>query len=168
MTTNVADVRETDTQIIITRTFAAPRELVFAAFTKPEHLANWWGPTGFTITTYHHDASVGGVWRFTMHGPDGRDYENKVTFLEVAPPSRLVFKHGGSDDECESYATHTTTVQLDEVAGGTRLTFTAAFVDAAAKAFVVKNNNAVEGGRQTIGRLGEFLKTLDAAGSGPR
>ena len=158
---STVDVRETDTQIILTRTFAAPRELVFAAFTRPEHLARWWGPTGFTITTYHHDATVGGVWRFTMHGPDGRDYENKVTFLEVTPPSRLVFRHGDGDDASEPIPGHSTTALFDPAAGGgTRLTFTLTFANAAAKDHVVKNYGAVEGGRQTIMRLGEFLETL--------
>src|SRR5689334_18469516 len=63
-----------DREIVITRVIDAPRELVFAAFTDAEHISNWWGPNGFRTTTYEKDVRPGGVWRFTMHGPDGTDY----------------------------------------------------------------------------------------------
>ena len=58
------------------RLFDAPRSLVFEAWTDPKHLAHWWGPNGFSLTTHSFDFRAGGVWRFVMHGPDGRDYQN--------------------------------------------------------------------------------------------
>jgi uncharacterized protein YndB with AHSA1/START domain len=79
-----------DTQIVLSRFFDAPRELVWQAFTEPAHAAEWWGPRGFTTTTHEHDLREGGVWLHTMHGPDGTDYPNRVTFREITPPERIV------------------------------------------------------------------------------
>src|SRR5258706_2724536 len=76
--------------------FDAPRELVWKVWTEPEHIGMWWGPDGFTTTTHKMEVKAGGVWRFVMHGPDGRDYQNKITFIEVVKPERLVYKHGGT------------------------------------------------------------------------
>jgi len=84
--------------IIATRVFNAPRELVFDAWTDQKHLAQWWGPDGFSTTTRSIDIRAGGVWRFVMHGPDGRDYENRITYVEVMKPKRLVYRHGGGED----------------------------------------------------------------------
>jgi uncharacterized protein YndB with AHSA1/START domain len=90
---------ETDPRSIVgTRVFDAPRELVFAAWTEPQHLSQWWGPDGFTTTTHAFEFRAGGVWRFVMHGPDGRDYENRITFDEIVPPERIVYHHGGGGD----------------------------------------------------------------------
>ena len=78
-TRNSIDLDKDPRSIIGTRVFDAPRELVFSAFTDPEHLAQWWGPDGFTMTTSAFDFRPGGVWRFVMHGPDGRDYQNRAS-----------------------------------------------------------------------------------------
>ena len=80
-------------EIISTRLIAAPRERVFAAFSDPAQLAQWWGPKGFTATIHQFDLQPGGVWRVTLHGPDGTDYPNDKEFLEVRPPERIVFLH---------------------------------------------------------------------------
>ena len=64
--------------MIITRVLSAPPEKAFEAWTKPEALARWFGPNGFSITMHIHDFRVGGVWRFVMHGPDGKDYQNRI------------------------------------------------------------------------------------------
>ncbi len=74
-------------EIVATRVFDAPRALAFKAWTEPTHLARWWGPNGFTITTYEMDFRVGGAWRFVMHGPDGRDYQNENVYVEIVSPS---------------------------------------------------------------------------------
>ncbi len=75
------------------RTIDAPRELVFSAFRNPDQLARWWGPDGFTNSFREFDLQVGGYWRFTMHGPDGKDYPNESCFLEVVPDERVVIEH---------------------------------------------------------------------------
>ena len=70
----------------------------WTVWTDPKHLAQWWGPNGFTTTTSAFDMRPGGVWRFVMHGPDGRDYENRITFDEIVKPERIRYHHGGGDD----------------------------------------------------------------------
>ena len=95
---NSLDLDQDPRCIVGTRVFDAPRELVFSVWTDPKHLAQWWGPNGFTTTTSAFDMRPGGVWRFVMHGPDGRDYQNRITFDEIVPPERIVYHHGGGDD----------------------------------------------------------------------
>ncbi|MFZ0544903.1 MAG: SRPBCC domain-containing protein, partial [Candidatus Promineifilaceae bacterium] len=60
---------EKDRELVITRVFAAPRSLIFKVWTDPDHVAHWWGPRGFTLTTEVMDVRPGGVWRYVMHGP---------------------------------------------------------------------------------------------------
>ena len=79
-----------DRELLITRLFDAPVDLVWEAWTNPEHIANWWGPDGFTNTIYQMDLRPGGEWNLTMHGPDGTDYKNKSIFKEVIPRKKLV------------------------------------------------------------------------------
>ena len=78
-------------EIVTTRTFHYPRQLVYKAWTTPDHLKNWWGPKGFTNTFHTFDLRVGGRWIFTMHGPDKGNYENACTFLEIREPELLVW-----------------------------------------------------------------------------
>ena len=82
-----------DREIVSTRVFDANIDLVWQAWSKPDHIRLWWGPNGFTNTFQHFDFRVGGHWRFTMHGPDGANYENEIVFLEIAPRERLVLDH---------------------------------------------------------------------------
>lgn len=150
-----------DRELRISRVFGAPRELVYKVFTDPHQIVQWWGPRGFTSTTFSMKVAPGGVWRYVMHGPDGRDYQNKVTYLEVVPNERLVFKHGG-DDGCEP-VTHTTTVTFAPEDGKTRVTMVLVFDSPEAKAHVVKEYGADKGMVETIDRLGEHLAENDPA-----
>ena len=151
---------EADRTIVTTRVFDAPRELVFAAWTDPKHLAQWWGPDGFTTTTRSIDVRVGGVWRFVMHGPDGRDYENRITFQEIMRPERLVYSHDDGDDEAvEPIAFHTTVI-FEDIGGKTRLTMYALFPTAAARDRVTREHGAVEGAKQHLARLAAHLTTM--------
>src|SRR5665213_764963 len=77
--------------IITTRVIAAPRELVWKALITPEHLQHFWGPDGFTNTYKQFDLRVGGQALFTMHGPDGTDYPNRLKFITVDAPRLLAF-----------------------------------------------------------------------------
>ena len=144
-----------DREIVITRRFTAPRELVWRAWTEPDHLIKWWGPDGFTNTFHEVDFRTGGVWRFIMHGPDGVDYHNKIVYLEVAKPERLVYEHAGEGDTED--VRFRTTVTFAEEGGKTRLTMRAVFESAAARERAVKEHGAVEGGKQTLERLAEYL-----------
>ncbi len=85
-----------DLGIIITRTFDAPRELVFKMFTDPKHLAEFWGPKGFTSTVREMDLRPGGAFRLEMRGPDGATYPCEGLYREVIAPERIVYS-GGPD-----------------------------------------------------------------------
>jgi uncharacterized protein YndB with AHSA1/START domain len=148
-------VKTTDREIILSRVFDAPPELVFKAWTDPEHSRHWWGPRGFTTTTHAMKLEPGGAWRYTMHGPDGRDYGNLITFLEVARPNRLVYKHGG-DKETEP-VNFEVTVTFEDLKGKTRVTMRSLFPSAQAKDYVIKTYGALEGGKQHLDRLAEHL-----------
>jgi uncharacterized protein YndB with AHSA1/START domain len=143
--------------IVGTREFDAPRALVFSAWTDPKHLAQWWGPHGFTTTTFSFDFRPGGVWRFVMHGPDGRDYQNRITFEEVVPPERIVYRHGGGD-EIEPVQFRTTVI-LEDLGGRTRITWRHEFPSVAERNRVIKEYGADKGLEQCMARLADFVAT---------
>lgn len=82
-----------DRTIINRRIVPHTREQIFKAWTDPDLLAQWWGPKGFTNTFHTFELKPGGKWHFTMHGPDGVDYENLCVFEEIAAPERVVLDH---------------------------------------------------------------------------
>jgi uncharacterized protein YndB with AHSA1/START domain len=147
----MAEANTSDREIVLTRLLPAPRELVWKAYTDPKHVGHWWGPRGFTTTTHEMDVRPGGVWKYTMHGPDGTDYENKTTFLEAVRPERLVYDHGDFD----RVWFHVTVTFADE-AGRTRLVMRSLFDTVEEYQNTVKFG-AVEGGRETLDRLTEYL-----------
>ncbi len=153
------DLERDSRAIIGTRIFDAPRDLVFAAFTDPEHLAAWWGPDGFSLTTRSFDFRPGGVWRFVMHGPDGRDYQNRVTYDEIVPPERIVYTHGGGDDA--EPVQFTQTLSFDDIGGGgTRLTWHGVFPSAEERARLIKEYGADKGLAQTMARLAGHVAAM--------
>jgi len=108
--------------VTFTRVLAAPRELVWRAWTDPKHLAQWFGPRGFTSSVPELDARVGGALRIVMHGCDGNDYPMKGVFREVVPPSRLVFSNIAIDNDGNHLLEGETTVTLEDEGGKTKLT----------------------------------------------
>lgn len=151
---------ETDPRSIVgTRLFDAPRELVFSAFTDPNHLAQWWGPDGFTTTTHSFDFRPGGIWRFVMHGPDGRDYQNRVTYEEIVQPERIVYRHdGGEDVEAVQFRQ---TLTFEDLGGRrTRLTWHGRFPTAEERARVIREYGADKGLSQTMARLVDYVATM--------
>ena len=157
---NSLDLDQDPRSIVGTRIFDAPRELVFEAWTDPKHLAQWWGPDGFTTTTSAFDMRPGGVWRFVMHGPDGRDYENRVTFDEIVRPERIVYHHGGGDDV--EPVQFRTTVIFEDLGGKTKLTWRGEFPSAAARDRVIRDYGADKGLVQTMSRLGDYVASLSS------
>jgi uncharacterized protein YndB with AHSA1/START domain len=81
-----------DCEIVSTRIFNFSRELVFRAWSEPEHLKNWWGPAGFTNTFNEFDFRVGGKWSFIMHGPEKGNYTNECEFIKIEKPSIIAWK----------------------------------------------------------------------------
>ena len=142
------------------REFDAPRDLVFAAFTDPKHLARWWGPNGFTTTTLSFDMRPGGGWRFVMHGPDGRDYQNRITYEEVVPPERLVCRHGGGEDV--EPVQFRQTITFEDLGGRTRITWRGEFPSAAERDRVIKEYHADTGLVQTLARLEQYVSATAA------
>jgi uncharacterized protein YndB with AHSA1/START domain len=108
--------------VTLTRVFDAPRALVWRAWTDPKHMAQWFGPRGFTSSVPQLDVRVGGALRIVMHGPDGNDYPVKGVFREVAPPERLVFSNIAIDKDGNHLLEGETTVTLEEQGGKTKLT----------------------------------------------
>jgi uncharacterized protein YndB with AHSA1/START domain len=141
---NSSRLGPTGPEFAILRVFDAPRDLVRKAFTERKRPAQWWGPKGFTTTTYKMDVRPGGVWWFVMHGPDGVDYKNKIIYIGVVKPECLVYSHSG-DEEGEPGQFHVT-VTLTEQGGKTKLTMRMLFGSAEERDKVVKEFGAIEGG----------------------
>jgi uncharacterized protein YndB with AHSA1/START domain len=139
-----------DRSIVLTRMIEAPREQVFELWTSAEHLANWWGPNGFTLTTHEADIRPGGVWRFTMHGPDGVDYPNVLHYDEVRTPELITFDHG---DDVGEHPSFRGTITFDGYQGMTILTMRTVFRTADELQRQVEKVGAIEGGNQTLDRL---------------
>lgn len=148
-----------DREIVISRVFEAPRELVWEAWTNPKHVAQWWGPNGFKTTIHEMDVRQGGVWRHTMHGPDGTDYPNKSVFTEIVIPDRIVYLHGGGKKGGPG-AQFEGTWTFEDQGGRTKLTIRMLFPTQADRDRVIAEYGAVEGGKQTLARLATHLTTM--------
>jgi len=157
--TNNAAASTADREIVITRTFDAPRELVWEAMTNPEHVVNWWGPNGFSTTIEKMDLRVGGVWKHVMHGPDGTDYPNKSVFTEIVKPDRIKYSHGGGT-KGKPGVQFEATWTFDVVGTQTKVTLHSIFPTAADRDLVVKTYGAIEGGKQTLARLADYLSKM--------
>ena len=141
-------------EIVLTRTFDAPRELVFDAYTDARHLDEWWGPRGFATTTHEIDVRVGGSWRFDMLGPDGTHYPNRIVYTEIARPERLAYDHDtGVDDDPRRFHV---TVTFADLGGRTELTSRMLLATAEQREQVV-GFGAIELGYQTLDRFAEHL-----------
>jgi uncharacterized protein YndB with AHSA1/START domain len=139
-------------ELTVTRIFTASRELVFQAWTDPEHLPHWWGPRGFTITVQEIDVQPGGVWRYVMHGPDGVDYDNQIIYHEVLRPERLVYSHGDGEEE-----QFRVTVTFAEQGPKTEITMQMLFTSIEELKKAVDQYGAIEGAKSTLDRLEEIL-----------
>jgi uncharacterized protein YndB with AHSA1/START domain len=154
------DIEQDPCVIIGTRVLDAPRELVWQVWTDPKHLAQWWGPDGFRTTTSAYDLRPGGVWRFVMHGPDGRDYQNRVTFDEIVKPERLVYHHGGGDDV--EPVLFRSTVTFEDLGGKTRVTLRGVFPSVEERARVIREYGADKGLVQTMARLADYVVAMSS------
>lgn len=146
-----------DREIVITRVISAPRELVFAAFTEVRHLSRWWGPEGFTTTTRAFEFRVGGEWDFVMHGPDGTDYQEWISWTDIAPPERIEMLHGefrGDPNAFESVITFAP----DDAA--TRIEMRTVFRTTELRDEAVGKYHAIEGGQQTLSNLAAYVSEI--------
>ncbi|SMO93814.1 SRPBCC family protein [Gracilimonas mengyeensis] len=145
-----------DRAIHISREFDAPRALVFEAFSQHEHIGKWWGPDGFSTSTKSMAFAIGGEWIFTMHGPDGTDYPNRVVYTEIDKPKLLKYDHFANYEDNGEPPHFKTTITFKEANGKTTIEINMLF-PTAKKREQAAEFGAVEGGHQTLTRLSEFL-----------
>ena len=150
-----------DRELVITRVFAAPRELVFKTWTEPQHVVRWWGPRGCTTTIREMDVRPGGVWRYVMHAPNGVDYDNRIRYREVVANERLVYDHDGDrDDDPRGFHVitefHARGEQTEVVM---RMQFASVAARDAAREAAAKFGS--DGASSTFDRLGELLGDLE-------
>jgi uncharacterized protein YndB with AHSA1/START domain len=143
-----------DREIVISRVINAPREVVFEAFTAVRHLSRWWGPEGFTTNTRAFEFRVGGVWDFVMHGPDGTDYQEWITWTEIVPPERIGLLHGESRDDPDTFESALT---FAPDGAATRIEMRTTFPTKELRDQAVEKSHAIEGGKQTLANLAAYV-----------
>lgn len=153
---------EEERQIVTTRVIGGPRELVYRAWTEARHLARWFGPHGFSITTRSFEFRQGGVWEFVMHGPDGTDFPNWIEWREIVPRERISYRQGAHASDPDMFEG---TVTFADREGGTEIRLRALLATKARRDYLAENFGAVEGGRETLERLDAYVGELESAGS---
>jgi uncharacterized protein YndB with AHSA1/START domain len=138
-------------ELRVSRLINAPVALVFEAWTNPEHIKHWWGPNGFTHTIYKMDVKPGGAWEFTMHGPDGANYESKQMYVEIVTSERIVMKHPAAGYEM-------TVDFVPEEGNKTRVDICNVFESAEVLAEVIRRVKADEGLAQNADRMKDYVE----------
>jgi uncharacterized protein YndB with AHSA1/START domain len=151
-----------DREIVISRVIYAPRELVFEAFTEVRHLSRWWGPEGFTTTTRAFEFRVGGSWDFVMHGPDGTDYQEWITWTEIVPPERIAMLHGEFRGDPNAF---TSVLTFAPDGAATRIVMRTVFPSKELRDEAVERYHAIEGGQQTLSNLDAYVTEVLAKGA---
>jgi uncharacterized protein YndB with AHSA1/START domain len=154
-----AEPATADREIVISRVISAPRELVFEVFTEVRHLSRWWGPEGFTTTTRAFEFRVGGEWDFVLHGPDGTDYQEWISWTEIVPPERIALLHGEFRGDPNAFQS---VVTFGPDGTATRLEMRTVFRTKALRDEAVEKYHAIEGGQQTVGNLAAYVTELVA------
>jgi uncharacterized protein YndB with AHSA1/START domain len=143
-------------EIVMERVFAAPRELVFKAYTDPNLIPKWWGPRKYTTTVDKLDVRVGGAWRFVQRDADGNVYAFNGEYREIAPPGRLSYTF-----EFEGMPGHVLleTVTFQEQDGQTKVTVTSLFASVEDRDGMLQSGME-EGARESQDRLAELLGSM--------
>ena len=151
-----SDANVADREMVITRVFDAPREMIWNAWIDPKQIVKWWGPRGFTITIHEMDVRPGGLWKSTMRGPDGTEYRNDCVFNEVVKPERIVYRLNGGrmeDRDMQAEVSWTFEAQGEK----TRLTLRMVFATTGERDHAARAYKVFEGGNETLDRLREHL-----------
>ena len=149
-------------EFVMERVFDAPRELVWQAWTEPEHLAQWWGPKGWTLPVCKLDFRPGGIWHYCMRGPEGEESWGKAIYREIVEPERIVYLDTFADEAgnpVEGMPEMVITVTFSEHDGKTKLTAQAQFASAADLERTLAMG-MVEGLTETWDRLEEYLANI--------
>ncbi len=144
------------TEIVIEHVFDAPRELVWKAWTDPEHVAKWWGPHGMTTRVEELDLRPGGTWRYVMLAPDGSEYPQKGVFSEIVPPEIIVTS---AEFEVGEDAPHKVvlTYRFDDLGDKTKLTMRSGMYLPMSKQ---EQTGVIEGWNSNFDCLDDYLATL--------
>lgn len=145
-----------DREIVLVRVIDAPRERVFRAWTEPDRIGKWFGPNGFTCRIHAMDVRVGGRWRFDLIAPGGTVYDNRVDYLEIVRPERLVFDHGSDRDD--DPGRFRVTVTFDEQADGKTVVTLRQLHPTAERRRAGIGFGAVELGLQTLDKLAAHVR----------
>ncbi len=157
-------------EFTISRTFAAPRQRLFDAWSKPEIMAKWWGPKGLTVKSYTLDLRPGGIYHYCLQAPDGSDMWGKFVYREIVPPSRLVFVNCFSDEKggitrhpwSPNWPLKTlSTITFSEHEGGTKVTIQWTPLNATElelKTFEEGKVGMQQGWTGTLDQLADYLK----------
>lgn len=151
-----------DREIVISRVIDAPPDLVFEAFTEVRHLSQWWGPEGFTTTTRSFEFRIGGEWDFVMHGPDGTDYDEWISWTDIARPESIALRHGeyrGDPNAFESVLT------FEPDGAATRIEMRTVFPTKELRDEAAEKHHAIEGGQQTLGNLAAYVTGIAEKGA---
>jgi uncharacterized protein YndB with AHSA1/START domain len=148
-----------DPDMVITRALDAPRERVFTAWIDSKHVAQWWGPHGFTIPLCELDVRPGGAIRIHMRGPDGTVYPMTGVYQEIVEPARLVFTSAALDEEGKPLFEVLQTVTFVKDGGRTTLKWQA-IVETETAAAAPYLAGMEEGCKQTLDRLAAYLSKL--------
>ena len=148
--------KPSDREVVMTKVFAAPRELVWKAYTDSKLIPRWWGPRYLTTTIDKNDAKPGGAWRFVSRGPDGSEFGFHGVFREVVKPERLSWTF-----EFEGMPGHVSvdTVTFEELDGTTKVTVTSVFQSKADRDGMV-SSGMESGATESMERLGELLEGM--------
>lgn len=147
-----------DREIVMSRQFNAPRELVFEAHSSCEHLSHWWGPRRYEIASCELDFRPGGAWRIVHRGADGEEFGFRGKFREIVPPERITWTF-----EWDGLPGHVSveTVTFEERDGVTTLTSTAVFSSREDRDGMLESGME-QGAAESMDRLEEYLETLGA------
>jgi uncharacterized protein YndB with AHSA1/START domain len=145
-----------DRELLLTKMLNALIDLVWEVWTKPEHVAKWWGPNGFTNTITTMDIKPGGEWKLIMHGPDGTDYKNESIFKEIIHHEKIAYEHVSSPK-------YKATIKFEAQGEQTCLKWHVLFESNEQFIQVVKTFKADEGLKQNIEKLNQYLTELIAS-----
>ena len=145
----------TDREVVMTRVFDAPRQMVFDAFSRPELLKRWFGPRGWSLAVCEVDPKVGGGFRFVLRGPGGAEMGMRGVYREIVPPERSVHVESYDDYAGESLVTAVWAQQGDK----TTLTVTVLYPSKEVRDAVIQSGME-HGAAETYDRLAALLPTL--------
>lgn len=160
MTNSDQKVETTEQELVLTRTFDAPRKLVFEAYSSCEHLKNWWGPRTWPMVECTMDFRIGGVWHYCLRGPNEGDASwGRAVFSEIVEPERIVYLDAFSDAEGnvnEGMPQTESHIEFADDNGRTRVTLRARY-PSPADLKTVLDMGMVDGITDTLDRLDEYL-----------